>query len=159
MMRLIASCVWLIAATSLSVYVTATWKTSDADGAAPGKKTGAIQRLKTAHLARKRSSTLDNGSIDFDSTASISRPETGFGMHRPRSRINETKTLSAAHQESESYVLIFVHKNMVLLKSAHGLYTAKLGTALPGAGHVLSIERRGQKWVLLTERTVIAETN
>ena len=50
MMRLIASCVWLIAATSLSVYVTATWKTSDVDGAAPGKKTGAIQRLKTAPI-------------------------------------------------------------------------------------------------------------
>jgi len=50
MMRLIASCVWLIAATSLSVYVTATWITSDADGAAPGKKTGAIQRLKTAPI-------------------------------------------------------------------------------------------------------------
>jgi hypothetical protein len=50
------------------------------------------------HLARKPSSTLDNGSIDYDSTASISRPETGFGMHRPRSKINETKTLSASRQ-------------------------------------------------------------
>jgi hypothetical protein len=50
MIRLIASCVWLIAATSLSVYATATWRYGDAEGTAPTKKSTAIQRKKTAPI-------------------------------------------------------------------------------------------------------------
>jgi hypothetical protein len=50
MIRLIASSVWLIAATTLSVYATATWRSSDAEGTAPTKKSTAIQRKKTAPI-------------------------------------------------------------------------------------------------------------
>src|ERR1700730_8673612 len=92
----------------------------------------ATNHLVVKRRLRKRSNT----------TASISRPETGHRVHRPRARINEIKALSASHQESESYALTFVHKNMALLKSAQGFYTVRLGTTLPGVGHVLSIERR-----------------
>ncbi|MCI0418566.1 MAG: hypothetical protein L0Y60_09840 [Beijerinckiaceae bacterium] len=48
MMRLIASCVWLIAATSVSVYVTATWNSRGAEVPAPVNKTGSLERIKIA---------------------------------------------------------------------------------------------------------------
>jgi hypothetical protein len=61
MIRLIASCVWLIAATSLSAYVTATWKSSDAEGATPVRKSGAIQRKKTAPI---NVPMISNGNVE-----------------------------------------------------------------------------------------------
>ncbi|MCI0600211.1 MAG: hypothetical protein L0Y60_11965 [Beijerinckiaceae bacterium] len=48
MMRLIASCVWIIAATSASVYVTAMWNSRGAEGPAQVKKPGALERKKIA---------------------------------------------------------------------------------------------------------------
>ncbi len=50
MIRLIASCLWLIGATSLCTYLTATWKSGDAADTMSAKKTGAIQRKKTAPI-------------------------------------------------------------------------------------------------------------
>jgi hypothetical protein len=109
------------------------------------------------HLPLPPLRTLESHSIDYDATGSISLPEAKHGMHRPGAGLNPVKAPSTV--QSENYVLSFVYRNMALVNSKHGFYTAKLGTALPGAGHVLSIERRGHKWVLVTERTVIAETN
>jgi hypothetical protein len=61
MIRLIASCVWLIAATSLSAYVTATWRSSDAEGRPPVKQSGAIQRKKTAPI---NVPMISNGNVE-----------------------------------------------------------------------------------------------
>jgi hypothetical protein len=110
-------------------------------------------------LAQEPFKTLDGPAIDYNATGSISRTEARHGVHRPRAGLNPAKAPSAAHQQSETYVLSFVYKNTALVKSHHGFYTAKPGTSLPGAGRVLSIERRGHKWVLVTERTDIAEAN
>lgn len=48
MTRLIASCIWLIAVTSASVYATVTWKSRDTAGAAPVTKPEGLERKKTA---------------------------------------------------------------------------------------------------------------
>ena len=48
--RVIASCVWLIAATSVSAYVTATWNSGDARDSPQAKQSGAIRRNKTAPI-------------------------------------------------------------------------------------------------------------
>jgi hypothetical protein len=80
-------------------------------------------------------------------------------LHRPGAPLNPAKAPPAAHQQSESYALSFVYNSMALVKSKHGFYAAKPGTWLPAAGRVLSIERRGHNWVLVMERTAIAETN
>lgn len=50
MIRVIASCVWLIAATSVSAYVTATWNSGDARDSPQAKQSGAIRRNKTAPI-------------------------------------------------------------------------------------------------------------
>ncbi len=61
MIRLIAICVWLIAATSLSVYVTATWKSTNVEDAALTKTSGAIQRKKTAPI---NVPMISNGNVE-----------------------------------------------------------------------------------------------
>ena len=131
-----------------------------------GTRLESSDELLLNHLARTRFpiaqipfGTLDNLSIDYNSTGSIPRSEARPGMHRPRARLNKAKGPTAGHQLSENYILSFIYKNMALVRSKQGLYAAKPGTPLPGAGHVRSIEKRGQKWVLVTERTVISGTN
>ncbi len=61
MIRLIASGLWLIAATCMSAYVSATWKYNDAEGMAAAKNSGAIQRRKTAPI---NVPMISNGSVE-----------------------------------------------------------------------------------------------
>jgi hypothetical protein len=111
------------------------------------------------HLAQEPARPLDIHSIGFTVTESIARPEARYAPAPARAPLNPAKAPPAAHQQSESYVLSFVYNSMALVKSKHGFYAAKPGSWLPAAGRVLSIERRGHNWILVTERTAIAETN
>jgi hypothetical protein len=47
MMRLIASCVWIIVVTSASGYVSSTWRSWGAESGTPGRKSGNLERIKT----------------------------------------------------------------------------------------------------------------
>jgi hypothetical protein len=47
MMRLIASCVWIIVVTSASAYVSSTWRSRAADSETPVKRVGDLERKKT----------------------------------------------------------------------------------------------------------------
>ena len=47
MNRLIASCIWIIAVTSASAYVSSTWRSGSAESGAPVKKGGDLERKKT----------------------------------------------------------------------------------------------------------------
>ncbi len=116
---------------------------------------GELARTRTL-FAQEPFESLDGPFIDYSATGSISRTEVRHGVHRPGAGLNPAKAPLAAHQQSDNYVLSFVYRNMALVKSKHGFYTARPGTPLPGAGHVRSIERRQHKWVLVTDRTVIA---
>ena len=47
MMRLIASCVWIIVVTSASAYVSSTWRSRAVDSETPVKRVGDLERKKT----------------------------------------------------------------------------------------------------------------
>jgi hypothetical protein len=95
--------------------------------------------------------------IDFGTTGSISQFRPGHQLRRAKAGNSENQASGTTRQQSASYVLSFVYKKMALVKGRHGFYAAKVGTALPAAGNVLSIEKLGNHWVLVTERAVIAE--
>jgi hypothetical protein len=61
MIRLIASGLWLIAATCLSTYVAATWKYNEIEGPSAAKKPSAIQRRKTAPI---NVPMISNGNVE-----------------------------------------------------------------------------------------------
>ena len=61
MIRLIATGLWLIAATCLSAYVAATWKYNEAEGPSAAKKSDSIQRRKTAAI---NVPMISNGSVE-----------------------------------------------------------------------------------------------
>ena len=50
MIRLIASCIWVIAVTSISTYLTSTWNASVAESAPPPKNPGPLERKKTVPI-------------------------------------------------------------------------------------------------------------
>ena len=66
MIRVIASCVWLIAATSVSAHVTATWNSGDARDSPQAKQSGAIRRNKTAPI---NVPMISNGNVQGYSVA------------------------------------------------------------------------------------------
>lgn len=47
MSRLIASCIWIIAVTSVSAFVSSTWRSRPAESGMPVKKAGDLERKKT----------------------------------------------------------------------------------------------------------------
>jgi hypothetical protein len=102
---------------------------------------------------------LSSQAIDSGATESPIPLQAGHQARRPKAGTTSNHVSAKAHQQSGSYVLSFVHKNMALVKGSQGFYAAKAGTALPAAGNVLSIEKRGSNWVLVTDRAVIAAAN
>lgn len=117
---------------------------------APGALPSYAHLRPTNHFSRP---------IDYNVTGSISGRDVGNGTPDPAARGKAASQISRGRARSESYVLSFVHKGMALVKSAHGFYVVRLGTKLPDAGQVLSIEKRGDKWILVTAKTIITEAN
>lgn len=60
-MRLIASCIWIIAVTSVSAYVSSTWRFGAAETIPPGKKAGEVERKKTKPI---NVPMIANGSVE-----------------------------------------------------------------------------------------------
>lgn len=50
MMRLIASCIWIIVVTSASAYVSSAWRSKDTQSGTPVNKAGDLVRKKTMPL-------------------------------------------------------------------------------------------------------------
>ena len=61
MIRLIASCIWVIAVTSISTYLASTWNASVAESAPPPKNPGALERKKTVPI---NVPMIANGNVD-----------------------------------------------------------------------------------------------
>lgn len=102
--------------------------------------------------AQARVKLFRRSAIDFNATGSIIPFKPGHKMRWPKtSQDNFIK-----HQPGTGFELSFVHNNMALVKHRRGFYAARVGTVLPDAGSVLSIERRGRNWILVTEKAVIA---
>jgi hypothetical protein len=56
------------------------------------------------------------------------------------------------------YVLRQVVRDRVMVSNGNRAYWVRLGSILPGAGRVLSIERQGLKWTVVTAHGVIEDT-
>jgi hypothetical protein len=74
----------------------------------------------------------------------------------PASNVDEIAA-SARGGTNNTYVLRFVHKEPALLQSDRGFYVARRGTMLPGARKVLSIERLGNTWIIVTATQISTE--
>jgi hypothetical protein len=57
------------------------------------------------------------------------------------------------------YVLRQVVRDRVMVSNGNRAYWVRPGSILPGAGRVLSIERRGLKWTVVTARGIIEDTH
>lgn len=102
--------------------------------------------------AQARVKLFRRSAIDFNPAGSIIPFKPGHKMRWPKTNQNNFIT----HQPGTGFELSFVHNNMALVKHRRGFYAARVGTVLPDAGSVLSIERRGRNWILVTEKAVIA---
>jgi hypothetical protein len=101
---------------------------------------------------------INNRTIDYNVTGSISMGGIGRAAQNtpPASNIDGSAASGGA-STNNSYVLRFVHKEAALLQSDRGFYVARRGTMLPGAGKVLSIEKLGDTWILLTAARTFTE--
>jgi hypothetical protein len=93
--------------------------------------------------------------IDFGATESIVPFQAGHEVRGQKAGSTTNQIPITTHRQSASYILSFVYKKMALV--SHGLYATRVGTALPDAGKVMSIEKRGNQWILVAERAIIAE--
>ncbi|MCI0599804.1 MAG: hypothetical protein L0Y60_09830 [Beijerinckiaceae bacterium] len=97
--------------------------------------------------------------IDYNATGSIPKRRGRSSVLGSEAATTGSNAVSARHARTGDYAVSFVHKDMALVKSERGLYAARRGMILPNAGQILSIERRGDKWFLLTDRTIINEAD
>ncbi|WGJ15679.1 hypothetical protein QEV83_05300 [Methylocapsa sp. D3K7] len=89
--------------------------------------------------------------IDYDITGSISKSGDGVtGQKIASDFANNESPPSADASKYNTYILRFVYKETALLQINHDLYVARRGTRLPKAGRVLSVERRGNQWRVVT---------
>jgi hypothetical protein len=109
--------------------------------------------------ARPDLPTADPAEADDLATASIPRkivPGADEGSDAPApSRLNPGAFAPGA--TLREYVLRSVTKGVALIESPEGLREVRVGTILPYAGLVTSIERRDGKWVIITSRGLIRE--
>ena len=99
--------------------------------------------------------TAKAGSVDFTPTGSIATPgkvsqggapatQAGRGRYDPESL------------PLPDFTVRDVFDGHALVESRSSLSVVKPGSVLDGAGQVLSIERRGDQWVVLTDKGLIA---
>jgi hypothetical protein len=110
------------------------------------------------HANNKDGQSFEHRTIDYNVTGSISMDVGGkaFQNTAPVSNVAGS-TASARANTNNTYVLRFVHKESALLQSDRGFYVVRRGTILPGAGKVLSIERLGDTWILVTATRIFTE--
>jgi hypothetical protein len=109
------------------------------------------------HFSRRPLTTFSRQSIDFGATGSIVSFQARHEVRGQKAGNTTNQIPITTHRQSASYILSFVYKKMALVEGSHGLYATRVGTALPDAGKVMSIEKRGNQWILVAERAIIAE--
>jgi hypothetical protein len=110
------------------------------------------------HVNNQDSQSIEHRAIDYNVTGSISTGGVGKAVQNTASASNfDGIAASVGDSTNNTYVLRFVHKDSALLQNDRGFYVARRGTILPGAGKVLSIERLGDKWILVTATQIFTE--
>ena len=107
------------------------------DGAAPG-----------------RSETADRGGVDFAPTGSVAGPSAAPGGAAGPDAAARSRRV-AEGPALPNFTLRDVFDGKALVESRSSLSVVKPGSVLDGAGEVLSIEKRGERWVVLTQNGVI----
>lgn len=115
-------------------------------------------RNSPAHFQPTGSMDSFGQTMDYNVTGSISRHDIGRNAQSTWGPTGAARSLPSTNEQVSNYILRFVHKNMALVQTGHGFYVVRRGTRLPVAGQVLSIERRGNVWLLVATRAIITET-
>ncbi len=123
------------------LYQAAGAQHAGAKAAAPGGDAATAEPTETA----------DRGGIDFAPTGSVAGQQggTGSGAAGRTRRGPDGPALP-------DFTLRDVFDGKALVESRSSLSVVKPGSVLDGAGEVLSIEKRGERWVVLTQNGVIA---
>ena len=98
--------------------------------------------------------------IDYTATATI---PSGTAAQEPRASerkgpANKSETPDAQRLVPlKNYILRKVHDDVALVEGRNGSYEVEAGSLLPEAGWVVSIEKRGDKWVVVTSEGIIGD--
>jgi hypothetical protein len=110
------------------------------------------------HVNNRQDQLINTRTIDYNVTGSIFVGSAGKSMQNTTPVSNsDGSVVFTDGSTNNTYLLRFVHKETALLQSEHGFYVARRGTILPGAGKVLSIERFGNTWTLVTATRIFTE--
>ena len=125
---------------------------------APGARHGPSPDAGTASIpvpSPARTDVAKADAVDFTPTGSLGAspgPSGGDGKAAPKGRVRP----GAEGRPLPNFTLRDVFDGKALVESRSSLSVVKPGSMLDGAGEVLSIERRGDRWVVLTSNGVIA---
>jgi hypothetical protein len=81
------------------------------------------------------------------------------GGARPQPKSIEASVLAPPKAPIQGWVLREVYGGIALVEGRGGYREVQVGEAIPGAGKVEAIEKRGRRWVVVTSQGLIAEVN
>jgi hypothetical protein len=92
------------------------------------------------------------------------RPSNVLPLPLPGSAQPQPKSIEASVQAPpkapiQGWVLREVYDGIALVEGRGGYREVQVGEAIPGAGKVEAIEKRGRRWVVVTSQGLIAEVN
>ena len=119
---------------------------------APGAQHASPKATDDAAAPAARVETADKGGVDFAPTGSLAGPSAALPGPGAARRFNRGMDAPAL----PDFTLRDVFDGKALVESHSSLSVVKPGSVLDGAGAVLSIEKRGEHWVVLTENGIIA---
>ncbi len=111
-------------------------------------------RAEDSRVAAGSSAEADKATpepVDFTPTGSIAPAAAGAALSKPARRSGQDGTALPA------FNLRDVFDGQALVESRSSISVVKPGSMLDGAGEVLSIEKRGEHWVVLTANGIIAQ--
>ena len=119
-----------------------------------GTDTETASAPETAPPARSAVASKGDG-IDFTPTGTLPAASDGAGDDAKAAQAGAGRTASAS-RALPNFKLRDVFDGKALVESRSSLSVVRPGSVLDGAGQVLSIEKRGDQWVVLTQNGVIA---
>jgi hypothetical protein len=81
------------------------------------------------------------------------------GVAQPQAKPTEASAQVPQKAPIQGWVLREVYDGIALVEGRGGYREVQVGEAIPGAGKVEAIERRGRRWVVVTSQGLIPEVN
>lgn len=107
--------------------------------------------------------------VDYNATGSIrhgglaaatvveSKGETAIASADGKIQVPRHDMVPRRDMVLDGYVVRFVHKGLAIVQGRQGSFAVAPGVTLPDAGRVLSVEKRGNRWVVVTAKGMITE--